>query len=350
VSAAIDRKANRKRSELFNVAWKRCEAFVRIAQTAWRTRIGGHGEVTMPGLLGPAFRERLAAAMRIPVVEALFPQPWTAAARRVLPSPSPQLTATAMWAPIIAWCALETLAESIDAANPEQIALEAFDRLRLRQPLGESFKALGFEREAGWRAAARIKVVLLAQAQTTTQTTIEKTKVSSASAGIDLKPIAEPRVVQDAEHSPKSAVPEISEPVVCGIPRELWSDPDVRWLTGVHDAGESTYVVCEPYEELLWWLQMPELLSIAGKLSPNKSEIRALNAKVHEASAEADKAGYRLQTMLGVDGKKPETSANPIEKDPVAGKESTKAEESAGNDSLADPLKGSGEVPAKPNR
>ena len=40
-----------------------------------------------------------------------------------------------------------------------------FDRLRLRQPLAESFKALGFEGEAGWRAAARIKVVLLAQAE-----------------------------------------------------------------------------------------------------------------------------------------------------------------------------------------
>ena len=119
----------------------------------------------MPGLLGPAFRERLTAAMRIPVVETLFKEPWTAAARRVLPSPSPQMTATAMWAPIIAWCALETLAESIDAAKPEQIALDAFDRLRLRKPLAESFNALGFEGETGWRAAARIKVVLLAEAE-----------------------------------------------------------------------------------------------------------------------------------------------------------------------------------------
>ena len=156
-------------------------------------------------------------------------------------------------------------------------------------------------------------------------------------------------MVQDAEHPPKPAAPEIPEPVVCGIPRELWSDPDVRWLTGVHDAGESSYVVCEPYEELLWWLQMPELLSIAGQPSPSKSEVRALSAKVHEASTAADRAGYRLQTMLGVDVKKPETSTNPSEKT-VAGREPTKAEESAGNDSLAQPLKGSEKAPVKPNR
>ncbi len=313
VSAAIDRKANRKRSELFNVAWKRCEAFVRIAQQAWRTRAGGQTEMTMPGLLGPAFRERLAAAMHIPVVEALFPEPWTAAARRVLPSPSPQLTATAMWAPIIAWCALETLAESINAEKPEESALEAFDRLRLRQPLGEAFNALGFEGEAAWRAAARIKVVLLAQARMAREKTVETAKEPLSPIGLDLKPIEGAKVLEEAGRPEETSAPETVEPIVCGIPRELWTDSDVRWLTGVHDAGESAYVVCEPYEELLWWLQMPELLSIAGQPSPSKSKIRTLNAKVHGASAAANKAGYRLQTMLGIDARNADERANPTQ-------------------------------------
>jgi glycosidase len=308
VSPAIDRKASRKRSELFNVAWARCEAFVRIAQQAWRARGGEQAPFIMPGLLGPAFRERLAAAMRIPVVEALFPKPWTAAARRVLPSPSPQLTATAMWAPIIAWCALETLAESINAEKPEEIALEAFDRLRLRQPLGESFKALGFEGEAGWRAAARIKVVLLMLAQKGRALTIESADNSQTAVGSGAK--VEPKLAAPQEPLTTPVAPETPEPIVCGIPRALWSDPDVRWLTGVHDAGDSTYVVCEPYEELLWWLQMPELLKIAAQPSPDKSEVKALSVKVHQASAEADKAGYRLQTMLGTDTWK--TNAAPI--------------------------------------
>lgn len=93
---------------------------------------------------------------------------------------------------------------------------------------------------------------------------------------------------------------------------------------------------------------MPELLNIAGQPSPSKSDVRALNARVHEASAAADKAGYRLQTMLGVDAKRPVTQTNPIEKDAVAGGE-TAQEESAQNHSLADPLKGAEELPVKPN-
>jgi len=205
-----------------------------------------------------------------------------------------------MWAPIIAWCALETLAESINAEKPEEIALEAFDCLRLRQPLGESFNALGFEGEAGWRAAARIKVVLLMQAQKGRALTIEPAGTSHP-AGSSSKPVVEAKIAATQEPFTSPVPPEIPEPVVCGIPRALWSDPDVRWLTGVHDAGDSTYVVCEPYEELLWWLQMPDLLKIAAQPSPDKSEVKTLSVKVHQASAEADKAGYRLQAMLGTD-------------------------------------------------
>jgi hypothetical protein len=96
----------------------------------------------------------------------------------------------------------------------------------------------------------------------------------------------------------KVSVAVAPKPIVAGIPRTLWTDPDVRWLTGVHDAGEHTYLVCEPYEELLWWLQMPALLAIAGEPAPSKAELQALSEKVHAASAEADKAEYRLDELL----------------------------------------------------
>ena len=75
----------------------------------------------------------------------------------------------------------------------------------------------------------------------------------------------------------------------------------MRWLTGVHEAGEQTYLVREPYEEFLWWLQMPELLHIAAKPSPNRAEVLSLSNKVRETLANAEKAGYRLQAMLGED-------------------------------------------------
>jgi hypothetical protein len=267
--------------------------------------------MTMPGLLGPAFRERLAAAMRIPVVEALFREPWTAAARRVLPSPSPRMTATAMWAPIIAWCALETLAESIDAGKPEQVALDAFDRLRLRQPLAESLNALGFEGEDGWRAAARIKVVLLAETKSGLRTPEQGTATPASSVTVASKESEATPPKKAAEAQVASPAPAPSAVQVGGIARDLWSDPDVRWLTGVHDAGGNSYLVREPYEEFLWWLQMPELLRIAGKPSPSKAEVYALSNKVHETLAMAERAGYRLQTMLGQDESKPTTPDQP---------------------------------------
>jgi len=271
--------------------------------------------MTMPGLLGPAFRERLAAAMRIPVVEALFVEPWTSAARRVLPSPSPQMTATAMWAPIIAWCALETLADSIDAENPEQVALEAFDQLRLRKPLAEAFASLGFEGEAGWRAAARIKVVLLAQMETAKPKPAMATENATAVED-ELGSRADFATTGQTAHGKEAVRPApVLSQIVADVPRALWSDPDVRWLSGLHDAGEYSYLVQEPFEELLWWLQMPALLRLAGQPSASKADVQDVSKRIQESLAEAKKAGYRLQTLLG-----------PHPKDSAAAAESGSAE------------------------
>ena len=48
----------------------------------------------------------------------------------------------------------------------------------------------------------------------------------------------------------------------------LWLDPDVRWLTGVHEAEGHDLPGSRAYEELLWWLLMPSLLRLAGELLP----------------------------------------------------------------------------------
>jgi glycosidase len=301
---AGDRPVNRKRSELLNLAWTRCEAFLRVAQAAYRTRSGVRRDMTMPGLLGPAFRERLTAAMRIPVVEGLFPAPWTAAARRVLPSPSPQMTATAMWAPIIAWCVLETIADSIDADDAERVALDVFDRLRLRQPLAEAFNALGFEGEAGWRAAARIKVLLLAESIRQEE---ELSRAKSAEDGevpeaaqADVAKKSEEIAVQSTAAAAETASNRSADSKTSAFPNALWQDTDVRWLAGVHQAGESTYFVCEPYEELVWWLHMPTLLRLAGETAPSRDAIEKLNKSIREELMAAANADYRLDKLAGV--------------------------------------------------
>ena len=346
----VNRKQNRKRSEFFNLAWTRCEAFLRAGQPALRSRGGTRatGAMTMPGLLGPVFRERLASAMRIPIVEALFPSPWTAAARRVLPSPSPELTATAMWAPVFAWCVLQLLAESIDAESPAAVALDIFDRLRLREPLAQAFNALGFDGEAGWRVAARIKVVLLAEATVTTPEP-EPCKTVSGIEPVDTEPVKPVDAESVTLAEPKTApVPVDAQPAVTAgaktirtditLAPALWADPDVRWLAGVHQAADHTYFVREPYEEMLWWLLMPSLLCLAGEASPSKAAAEGMSRTIEEGLATAAKAEYRVDRLLKGKEAKPVVESVPTAK-------STSAAGNAPTSAAVQPLS---KVPAPP--
>jgi glycosidase len=336
-----------ERTEFFETAWARCENFLRQAQKSYLALAGsGAAAPANPGLLRAAFRERLRSAMRIPALEALFPAPWTVAARRMLPSPSPQLTATAMWGPVLAWCVLELLAESIDAENPERMALELFDRLRLREPFAQLFAALGFEGEEAWRVAARVKVGLLTGAgvgkaeksapeKDTDDTNRAETLAGQAEAsGHDLSRAISPKEKDtgDTNHaetlagqqevsghdfsravrassSTRALAPEgeaVPSPV---LGPALWQDPDVRWLCGVHPAEGHDYLVRERYEELLWWLLMPSLLRLAGESAPgrvasNRAAVRAMSKSLSEALAAAEAAGYRvdlLQTPAAVE-------------------------------------------------
>jgi glycosidase len=309
LAAGKNKKIEQARGEFFALTWRRCESFLRAAQTAYASRIAQEKRAaaasppTNPSLLAPVFRERLRAAMRIPAIEALFPAPWSVAARRVLPSASPQLTATAMWGPVLGWCALELLAESVDAEEPERVALDLFDRLRLREPFAQAFAALGFEGEEAWRAAARIKVVLLTGAGA------GKLEEAPAEAG-----------PAEAASEPAPHEPEAGEAAAFGDERvslspALWLDPDVRWLTGVHKTEGHAYLVREPYEELLWWLLMPSLLRLAGEPALDRAAVEKMSKTIEEALASAEAAGYRIDALLGpvVEPETGETSAQEAE-------------------------------------
>jgi glycosidase len=276
VVGTVDKEVVLERREFFDLAWARCESLLRVAQAAYTARTAGPEQTvgaahpTNPALLGPAFKERLRAAMRFPAIEALFPVPWSVAARRVLPSVSPQFSAAAVWGPVLGWCALQLLAESIDVENPEKVALDVFDRLRLREPFAQAFAALGFEGEEAWRAAARIKVVLL----------------SGAGVG------------NEAPEAVSLQSPPADEEKIALSPA-LWLDPDVRWLTGVHETEGHAYLVKEPYEELLWWLLMPSLLRLAGEATLSRIALEQLRETVVEALATAEAADYRIDLLLG---------------------------------------------------
>jgi glycosidase len=317
VAAGNNRKAAAERREFFAAAWGRCENFLRLAQRAYLVCTGqmssleAAAQPANPGLLGAAFRERLRAALRIPATEELFPAPWTVAARRVLPNTSPQLTATAIWGPVLGWCALELLAESIDRANPGGVALDLFDRLRLREPFAQALAALGFEGEEAWRVAARIKVLLLTGAGVGKP--LEKpAEATSAPAVAAQKPAVETKASKAASKASAAALRASAAPESVEAASQLaapspalwpalWLDPDVRWLTGVHEAEGHDYLVREHYEELLWWLQLPALLRLAGETesAPRRAVIEQMSGSIEEALATAESAGYRVDLLYG---------------------------------------------------
>ena len=294
-----------QKEEFLETAWTRCQDFLRESQVAFHARKGEPLAVrpTKPALLAEKFRERLRAAMEIPALERLFPIPWNVGARRVLPSLSPELIATSIWGPVLSWCVLELLAESIDPEKPERAALDLFDRLRLREPLAHSFLALGFKGEENWRAAARIKVALLVEAEMyapeASSTLPERAKA------VPIDDVAASATATSAAPTKAPGKQEQATPALSPI---LWHDPDVRWLTGVHEAHGHTYFVKESYDELIWWLQLPALIKLAGESVPDRSAIAELSKTIKEALEACASAAYSLDAFL--ESNKPEAKAN----------------------------------------
>jgi hypothetical protein len=97
----------------------------------------------------------------------------------------------------------------------------------------------------------------------------------------------------------------------------LWLDPDVRWLTGVHEAEGHDYLVRELYEELLWWLQLPSLLRLAGEAVPSRAVIEQMGGSIDEALASAESAGYRVDLLYG-----PATTES-VGEEPASGEDSS---------------------------
>jgi hypothetical protein len=287
LTVSAERKTAHERNEFVETAWTRFEALFRSTQDAPRSLTGFvHHGVDMEQL-GSGFRECLRSAMQAPKLEALFSAPWPVAARRVLPSLSPSETATALWSPVFAWSAIDCMASSIDRRNPHRAALELFDRLRLREPFARAFQALGVEGEEAWRAAARIKVLLL------TRATPHPAKAETAWTSAETTALPDGPLVADSQHITRT----VREPFAAS----LWQDPDVRWLTGVHTSAGHDYLVKEPFEELVWWLQLPALIKLAGAPHPDRSGAAAIATTVEDAVAAVAAAEYKADRLLAFD-------------------------------------------------
>ncbi|UWZ82588.1 alpha-amylase family protein [Occallatibacter riparius] len=285
-----NKPATKAQNALQDRAWQAFAELQTAALPAY-AKLAGNRTVaysTDPATMAPVLRKLLRAATRVPALEGLFPQKWTAAARRVIPNDHPEVPSTALWGPVLASCMLQVLAQAIDVDNWQAIALELFDRLRLREPLAQAFQALGLEDEDGWMAAARVKVLLLMQSGVG--------KIAQAKAEVPVE-VNAPQTATTQTTAPTTAKEQISADALI-VPPGLWADPDVCWLTGAHVAGDHTYLVREQYESLLWWLALPRLLLLAESAAPHRAEAAITLDDIEKALVTLEDAGYRLDEIL----------------------------------------------------
>ena len=251
------------------------------------TRVSAYA--AQPESMATVFRKLLRDATRVPALEDVFPAKWTSPARQVLPNATPQIPSTALWGPVLAWCVLQVLAEAIDAENWDRVAPELFDRLRLREPLAQAFHALGLEGENGWRGAARVKALLLTHSGAGKPAHTEPREAA-------LEPAAKAEDKEPVRKTPEQKAQPATYALL--VPPGLWEDPDICWLTGAHMAGDHTYLVREPYEELLWWLALPRLLRLAESAEPHRADAAIILDDINKALVTLEGAGYRLDALL----------------------------------------------------
>jgi hypothetical protein len=289
--------------------WPLVERFLSAAQTFYKARIDHAARPDEPVMLGYVLQRRLRAALRLPLAAEFFTRRGSDELRRVLPSPSPKVESTAVWGPVLAWIVLELLAESLNPEHPAEAGAALFGHLRLREPLARCFEALGFEGEEAWRAAARIRTGLMnaaamldAAPEGAAGVNANDGKASPAATEPE-EPAGEsgsfPREETAENGEEKPAQPALNPSAMLAIiPRNLWNDPDVQWLAGVHRADEKLYLVREQCEELLWWMQLPRLLRLAENPERNKTGFSAAHEDAGAALAEAETMGYRAEPLL----------------------------------------------------
>ena len=147
---------------------------------------------------------------------------------------------------MLAYLALHAVQPGLDGTT--------FDSLQLRSALAEIFSSLELYGDDAWRAAARVRLLLV--------------------------------------YGDRPLTALLGD-------RAFWHDGDVVWLAGVHDAGGTTYLNKESFEALLCWLALPALLDLsrAGGSAPS---IEAIEETVTTASRSAAESGYTVPRLLAL--------------------------------------------------
>jgi len=194
--------------------------------------------------------EKANAAIAIPAAASYFKAALPETAKKVLPGiPAGEASdgTDLIWAPILATMLIDNLAAGANLTAGADSAAALFDQLHLRAELADILRTLGVDRESSWRVAARVRILLA------------HPEIASAAALAD---------------------------------EALWSDGDVRWLACLSESQGVTYVNKECFEELLWWLQVPQLLKANGP-----EDFAGIEEFVETAGAAVVEAGYDLRKL-----------------------------------------------------
>ncbi|HEY4356464.1 MAG TPA: alpha-amylase family glycosyl hydrolase [Acidobacteriaceae bacterium] len=208
-----------------------------------------------------ALEQGTSAAMALVGYERKFSANWPSAVSHLIPCTETSVPEAQVWAPVLTYVLLHAVPGKADLAA-------AFEKLQLRPALAEIFSSFGLEGENAWRAAARVRVLLLAG-------------MSEDDSLLD---------------------------------EGFWADPDVRWLAGVNESHGVTYVNKEGFEELVTVLQIPTLLAIERTVAgaPTLTGIEAdMVARIKAMAA----AGYKLDEFLAAKPAVTEPDATPAEAD-----------------------------------
>jgi hypothetical protein len=225
-----------------------------------------------------SFEREMEAALHIPELEGMFAAGWPAAAKEVLPAlGTPIEKAIAIWGTVLAWSVMHAIGAFLRPADPNRGASKAFEGLRLREPMAEAFRQLGWHDEKRWQAAARVRA-----------------SFAHAYADEGTRPAVPPSMAVPAARKPNLRA--------AGGPFSWLHDPDVAWLIGVHRYQDAQYFVKEPFERFLWWMTLPALLRIAGDSTTAKPAVNSLERQLEGFLWAAAEAGYRVEALLAMPG------------------------------------------------
>ncbi len=208
--------------------------------------------------------------LKLPVLEAGFKGKWPEAATGVLPGLNSKDQSDALWAQLISAAVLRWMLLQLhmkDSVKKGEKTPDAFEKLYLRKPLAKAFQGFHLHGEDSWRAASRMRL-LTREDQPSTQSALH---------------ILLAHLEQDAE---------------------------VRWLAGVHEAEGKTYFVKEPFEQLLWWIQLPKFTTTEAFAAKSTVLTDAVD-QAEKGSAAALAAGYDYTKLLANAKPQVETSSSP---------------------------------------